>query len=285
MQAAGGTTNWNTRKIVQQTLFEDAQCDILCVQESNTDMLNDVFLENNTYRTVAYNTEYILHQNWDDIKTTMPKIWASITNCAIRTCHLNFNPADNCQPNKDMPVNENIGYHMLYNNTNVTLLGATRVMFTQQGGCPIWDNERFYEHAEFISKPTNEPFHVFAFHMSQAKKENDDKNIGAEGWGTTVNAAQCKELYTAAHDIYKGGGKVIIAGDSNNHYGYFSLIDGFKTDKTPQNTNNSDTNAPDNIDYICSSKNVKTIDFGQIKTTSTDHDFLLWARYVFEPMT
>jgi endonuclease/exonuclease/phosphatase family metal-dependent hydrolase len=223
--------NWNNRVLLLKQVISQMNCDILCVQEANQQMIYDLF-NNSDYRTIANNNG--VQKNWEDsIQTNLLQILAPNNSCNLdnekagilptspccrynkndKLCYYTLNgPPYNinnnvvCISDGSQPIENNISYRILYKKNLISLISGGRKQFNVQGGCPQWDSQRFYEYATFNIKSSNNKIIVYAPHLSQDKQSYDTKSrnefssscddSNPDGWGRQTNKLQIKELYS-----------------------------------------------------------------------------------------
>jgi hypothetical protein len=286
---------WYKRISPLKKVISIMNCDVICVQECDEIMINDLF-SGSDYTTIG--TDGGVQQNHNNVQTNMIEVKAPTRMCkdgenspdtpccmynnTTLKCHYQGNTIKSCQSDPSQPIQSNIGYRILYKNT-VRLVSGGRAQFKSQGGCPVWDSERFYEYADFQASDGNK-FTVYGPHTSQSKNNNTDPSD--EGWGTETNIRQNKEIYDLAIYNYNTYGNIpfVIAADLN-----------YKADKNPSwvwskqsgvniDANMSPSASGHSVDYIISSSALKAKNIEYIPTTvdgveSTDHPFGLTATY------
>ena len=277
-----GSWKQSRASIVREILL-GMNCDVLCLQEVSESMLYDIF-NGSQYRTIALGTNGV-QRNYEGVATDMVPVVAPMQPCSsldptspcclykTSKCHLDGKPRIDqwCASDSSQPIKKNVGYRILYKNTAISLVGGGRKQFVTQGGCPIWDSQRYFEYAKFRTRASGVEFYVFAPHMSQSKPEKST-SAGGEGWGNTANISQQKEMYRSAVGI-AGGLPFIIAGDMNDKQRFWYSQRDVKVDANP------DTKE---IDYIVSSDTltVKGVPVYTETKTGSDHPYALMVTYV-----
>lgn len=294
--STGKGASWGLRVPILKQVISKMNCDVLCVQECSEQMISDLFTGTG-YTTIANNSG--VQKNPDKVSTNLGAVNAPgrvcnngetnpNTPCCRYTgkgslqCHYQGNMNDEnarCKNDTTQPIVPNVGHRIMYKNNKINLVSGGRAMFNLQGGCPIWDSQRFYEYADFKVKKDGKKFTVYGPHTSQSKDNNTDKNN--EGWGREANIAQNKEIYNVSMSNYnKTQIPFVIAADLN-----------YKADSNPtwkwsdqQNVNIDANMGPGitdhSVDYIISYKSLHATNVTYTPTNNgTDHPYGLSATY------